>query len=75
MYKSFILKLIAVSLMIFIIAATMVSAQTTDSDRPKEATAPLVTSSTTSNNQGEPLLLLLFGLAVFVGATMVKRKK
>ncbi len=75
MYKSFISKLLAVSLTIFINAAVMVSAQTTDGQRPKEATTPLVTSSTTSNSQGEPLLLLLLGLAVFVGATTVKRKK
>lgn len=75
MYKSFISKLLAVSLMILMNAAIMVSAQSVDGHRPKEATTPLVTPSTTSNSQGEPLLLLLFGLAVFVGATTVKRKK
>ncbi|MDX2031947.1 MAG: hypothetical protein SF339_14825 [Blastocatellia bacterium] len=39
------------------------------------ATQTAIEASAASQSQTEPLLLLLFGLAVFVGATTVKHKK
>lgn len=39
------------------------------------ATQPSLAASAVAQSQIEPLLLLLFGLAVFVGATTVKHRK
>lgn len=39
------------------------------------ATQPSLAASANAQSQIEPLLLLLFGLAVFVGATTVKHRK
>jgi hypothetical protein len=74
MYKSYISKTLALVLTIMIGLAVLVPAQPADDVAPKKANASLASTDVPSGDKGQPIMLLLIGLAVFVGAT-IKRKR
>ena len=90
MYQFFIKTALAVLISVcYLSHGTVALAQSPNVDPHQESSAKLTTStpksappsqnlsvlSFLSPAEGEPLLLLLFGLAVFLGATTIKRKK
>jgi len=85
MYKALLLSIL---LTIFASPALIALAQGSEPARPDQTSTALArlksspattqgpfSTSTQSSATEEPLLLLLFGLAVFVGATTVKKRR
>jgi peptidoglycan hydrolase CwlO-like protein len=73
MYKTLISSLLAIVLMI-LVGTNSIFAQSVEDQTPK-SNATLVAPASASGIEPEPLLMLLFGLAVFLGATTAKKKQ